>query len=61
MANPSGEPTGAIEPTDIGREVSAERETAHILSSEAMRRRLAEALSRDGGIPADEAFEKLGI
>jgi PHD/YefM family antitoxin component YafN of YafNO toxin-antitoxin module len=61
VSNEDGEPTAVIVPIDIWREISSERETVFILRSETMRRRLAEALKRDGGIPVEEAFEKLGI
>jgi hypothetical protein len=41
--------------------VESEREMAHLLKSETMRRRLLEAKDRQQGIPLDEAIEKLGI
>lgn len=43
------------------REISSERETQYLLSSESMRRRLEAAMKRTGGVPAEEAFTKLGL
>lgn len=40
---------------------ASERETAYLLRSEAMRRRLLEALQRKDGIPFEEVCERLGI
>lgn len=56
-----GNPTGVIVPIDLWREITAEQETAHLLRSDAMRRRLLEARSRTEGIPLDEALATLGI
>ena len=43
------------------REIASERETAYLLSSSAMRRRLLEAKKRQSGVPLDAALESLGI
>ena len=40
---------------------ASERETAYLLRSETMRRRLLEAMKRNDGIPFEEVCEKLGI
>ena len=48
-------------PTDLVREIASERETAYLLRSETMKRRLLEARERREGIPFDEVREKLGI
>jgi hypothetical protein len=40
---------------------ASERETAYLLRSETMRRRLFEAMKRNNGIPFNEVCEKLGI
>jgi PHD/YefM family antitoxin component YafN of YafNO toxin-antitoxin module len=61
ISNESGEPVGVIVPIELWREIESERETAHLLKSENMKRRLLEAKERDGGIPFDEAREKLGL
>jgi DNA repair exonuclease SbcCD ATPase subunit len=43
------------------KELQAERETAYLLESETMRRRLLEAKDREGGITLEETCERLGI
>ena len=53
--------TGVIVPIELGREIEAEKETAYLLKSENMKKRLLEAKDRKEGIPFDEACEKLGI
>ena len=59
--NQTGEPTAAIVPISLWREIESERETAYLLKSEAMKRRLLEARKRQEGLSLDEAIEKLGI
>jgi len=61
ISNESGEPTAVIVPISLWRDIESERETAYLLKSETMRRRLLEARERQQGIPLDEAIEKLGI
>jgi PHD/YefM family antitoxin component YafN of YafNO toxin-antitoxin module len=61
VSNESGEPTAVIVPISLWRDIESERETAHLLRSETMRRRLLEAKERRQGISLDEAIEKLGI
>lgn len=61
VSDESGNPVGVIVPIDLWREIESERETAHLLSSEAMRQRLLEARQRTGGISLEEARETLGI
>lgn len=53
--------TGVIVPIDLWREIQAEKETAYLLKSETMKKRLIEAKNRKESIPFDEAREKLGI
>lgn len=53
--------TGVIVPIELWHELLAERETAYLLKSEAMRERLLAARKRDQGISLKEACEKLGI
>lgn len=53
--------TGVIVPIDLWREIQAEKETAYLLKTETMKKRLLEAKDRKQGIPLDEAREKLGI
>jgi PHD/YefM family antitoxin component YafN of YafNO toxin-antitoxin module len=61
ISDEEGNPTGVIVPIDLWREIASERETAYLLSSEAMKRRLLEARERQGGIPFDEVRKKLGV
>lgn len=61
VSNERGEPTAVIVPISLWRDIESERETAHLLKSETMRRRLLEAKERRQGLPLDEAIEKLGI
>lgn len=53
--------TGVIVPIDLWREIESEKETAYLLKSEAMKKRLLDAKNRTEGIPFDEACQKLGI
>lgn len=53
--------TGVIIPIDLWRELQAHKETAYLLKSKTMRKRLLEAKNRKEGIPFDEACKKLGI
>ena len=53
--------TGVIIPIDLWREIESEKETAYLLKSENMKKRLLEAKNRKEGIPFDEVCEKLGV
>jgi hypothetical protein len=53
--------TGVIVPIDLWREIESEKETAYLLKSEPMKKRLLEAKNRKEGIPFDEACKKLGV
>ena len=53
--------TGVIVPIELWREIESEKETAYLLKSENMKKRLLEAKDRKEGIPFDEACEKLGV
>lgn len=61
VSDENGDPVGVIIPIDLWREIESERETAYLLKSENMKRRLLEAKERQEGISLDEACEKLGI
>ncbi len=61
VSDENGRPVGVIVPIELWREIEAEKETAHVLKSHAMRQRLLEAKERPGGIPLEDALEKLGI
>jgi PHD/YefM family antitoxin component YafN of YafNO toxin-antitoxin module len=61
ISDESGNPTAVIVPIELWREIESEKETAYLLKSETMKRRLLEAKERQTGIPFEEALEKLGI
>lgn len=61
ISDESGNPVGVIVPIELWREIESERETAYLLKSENMKRRLLEAKERQDGIPLEEAVERLGI
>ena len=61
VSNENGQSVGVIVPIELWREIESERETAHLLKSETMARRLLEAKERQEGISLEEACEKLGI
>jgi PHD/YefM family antitoxin component YafN of YafNO toxin-antitoxin module len=61
VSDGGGEPTTVIVPISLWREIESERETAYLLKSEAMKRRLQQAKQRQQGLPLDEAVQKLGI
>lgn len=61
VSDESGNPVGVIVPIELWREIESEKETAYLLKSENMKRRLLEAKERQEGISLDEVCEKLGI
>lgn len=61
VSDDSGKAVAVIVPIEVWREIESERETAYLLQSEAMRKRLLEAKDRFGGISLDDARKKLGI
>jgi antitoxin YefM len=61
VSDEAGTTIGVIVPIEIWREIESERETAYLLRSEAMRKRLLEARHREYGISLAETREKLGI
>ena len=61
ISDETGNPTAVIVPIELWREIESEKETAYLLKSEEMKRRLLEAKDRQTGIPFEEALEKLGI
>ena len=56
-----GNHASVIVPIEVWKEIESERETAYLLKSDAMRKRLLEAKDRIGGISLDDARKKLGI
>lgn len=61
IADENNNVTGVIVPIDLWQEIQSEKETAHLLKSEAMKKRLIAAKNRKKGIPFDEACKKLGV
>jgi len=61
VSNEAGEPTAVIVPIELWREIASERETAYLLKSETMKRRLLAAAQRQGGLSIGAVIEKLGI
>ncbi len=61
VSDAEGNPVSVIVPIDLWREIASERETAYLLKSETMKKRLLEAKNRSEGISLEEAREKLGI
>jgi antitoxin YefM len=50
ISDADGKPTGVLVPIELWREIAAERETAYLLQSDAMKRRLLEAMDRSTGV-----------
>lgn len=61
VSDAEGNAVGVIVPIELWREIESERETAYLLRSEAMQRRLLEAKERQEGISLEEVRAKLGI
>ena len=61
VSNESGEPTAVIVPIELWREIESERETAYLLKSETMKRRLLQATPRQEGLSFEAVVEKLRI
>jgi PHD/YefM family antitoxin component YafN of YafNO toxin-antitoxin module len=61
ISDAEGKNVGVIVPIELWREIESERETAYLLRSETMKRRLLEAKERTIGISLEDAHEKLGI
>ena len=56
-----GQNIGVIVPIALWHEIASERETAYLLSSETMKRRLLAAKERATGMSLEDVCEKLGI
>lgn len=61
IADENNNITGVIVPIDLWQEIQSEKETAYLLKSETMRKRLLNSKNRKKGILLDEACKKLGI
>jgi hypothetical protein len=61
VSDADGKAVSVIVPIELWREIESERETAYLLKSESMRKRLLEAKDRTEGISLDEIRAKLGV
>jgi len=61
VSDETGTPTAVIIPIELWRDLASEKETAYLLKSKAMKKRLLEAKKRREGMPFEEALKKLGI
>jgi len=61
ISDADGNNVGVIVPIALWHEIESERETAYLLHSETMKRRLLEAKERTTGLSLEDACEKLGI
>ena len=61
VSDAQGNTVGVIVPIELWREIESERETAYLLKSETMKRRLLDAKERQEGLSLEEVREKLGI
>lgn len=61
ISDEAGKAVAVIVPIDIWHEIESERETAYLLKSAPMKKRLLEAKQRTSGISLEEARAKLGI
>jgi PHD/YefM family antitoxin component YafN of YafNO toxin-antitoxin module len=61
ITDAKGDITAVIVPMALWREIESQRETAYLLKSETMKRRLLEAKNRQEGLPLEAVVEKLGI
>lgn len=57
----SGKTTGVIVPIELWDEIESERETAYLLKSKGMKKRLLEARKRAEGVSFEAVREKLGV
>ena len=56
-----GNPVSVIVPIELWREIESERETAYLLKSKAMRKRLLEAKAGKKGLSLEEVRARLGV
>ncbi len=61
VSDERGAAKAVIIPIELWRKIASERETAYLLKSKNMKKRLLAAKKRREGIPFDEARKKLGI
>ena len=58
VSDETGNPTAVIVPIELWREIESEKETAYLLKSDNMKRRLLEAKERQTGVPFEEALRE---
>ena len=61
ISDEKGNKTAVVMPIELWREIESEKETALLLKSAKMKKRLPEAKRRTRGIPFEKVREKLGI
>jgi PHD/YefM family antitoxin component YafN of YafNO toxin-antitoxin module len=61
ITDENGNKTSVVIPINLWREIESERETAYLLKSKTMKKRLIEAKKRADGISLEQVREKLGI
>ncbi len=61
VSDADGKTVGVLVPIKLWKEIESERETAYLLKSKRMKKRLLEALKRTEGISLEDARAKLGI
>ncbi|MBI3465199.1 MAG: prevent-host-death protein [Planctomycetes bacterium] len=61
ISDADGKAVGVIVPIELWQELQSERETAYLLKSNAMRKRLLEAKARRKGTSLDKVRAQLGI
>ncbi len=61
VSDEQGNAIGVIVPIELWREIESERETAYLLKSATMKKRLLEAKARTEGISLEDARAQLGI
>ena len=61
ISDNNGKPTGVIVPIQLWREIESEKETAYLLKSARMGKRLLAATKSTHGISLKDARAKLGI
>lgn len=61
ISDEKGNKTAVVVPIELWREIESEKETALLLKSAKMKKRLLEAKRRNQGIPFEKVREKLGI
>jgi PHD/YefM family antitoxin component YafN of YafNO toxin-antitoxin module len=61
VSDADGNAVAVIVPIELWREIESEKETAYLLKSEAMKRRLLEAKQRQKDFSLEEARERAGL